>query len=102
MRLPHKYWSWTSPSEPSLGSDARPQARSSGGDLEEGVLRGKANTIAPVVGRFELNRKTRNLLHSPPPARELPEEDKSHKMEPLFSPVVIDELLPHPGPALLL
>lgn len=66
MRLPHKYWSWTSPSEPSLGSDARPQARSSGGDLEEGVLRGKANTLLwgdlSWTGRLE----TFSILLHPP------------------------------------
>jgi len=62
--LPHKYWSWTS--ELYLGSEANPQARSSGGDLEEGFLRGcVAWGRHTVVGPLELSRKTLDILHSP-------------------------------------
>ena len=62
--LPHKYWMW--PSELSLGSEANPQARSSGRDLEEGFPHGRvAQRRHTVVGPLELSRKTLDILRSP-------------------------------------
>lgn len=62
--LPRKYWSWTS--ELSLGSEAKPQARSSRGDFEEGFLHGYvARRRHTVVGPLELSRKILDILHSP-------------------------------------